>query len=88
MIKKLICLLWGHKTVHKGYTGETMRQSNGFGMTVDVALYQFTRTRFCTRCGKEVHPSNPGCDRTRHLVAGTVHNFVLPPDSENQSEGK
>ena len=32
----------------------------GQGMTVDVALYQFTRTRFCTRCGKEVHPSNPG----------------------------
>ncbi len=59
MIKELICWLWGHKTVHKGYTGETMRQSNGFGMAVDVALYTFTRTKFCTRCGKEVHPSNP-----------------------------
>ena len=42
-----------------------------------------------SRCGVvEEYQPNPGADRTRHLVTGTVQPFVLPPDSKNQSERK
>lgn len=52
MVKKLICLIWGHKTVHKAYTGETLPVTGKLGNAYKVALYRYERTSYCTRCGK------------------------------------
>jgi hypothetical protein len=54
MIKKLICWLWGHKTTHKAYTGETYHSVSLAGNQHTVSLYRWARTDFCTRCGKKV----------------------------------
>ena len=54
MIKWLICRLWGHKTVVKKYTGETMTATlNGFGDEGKVSLYVWGKVPFCLRCGKD-----------------------------------
>jgi len=52
MIKRLICFLWGHKTVHKAAIGEfqTLNQLTGYQQTGHY--YKFVQTPFCTRCGK------------------------------------
>jgi len=52
MIKWMICLLWGHKTVHKAYTGEKMKVTRILGNSHDVPLYRYEKTDFCIRCGK------------------------------------
>ena len=52
MLKWLICLLWGHKTVHKAYTGEKIRVRGVGGNEYDISLYKHHRTNYCTRCGK------------------------------------
>ena len=31
MITKLICLIWGHETVHKKFTGEKLRVVGALG---------------------------------------------------------
>ncbi len=52
MIKWLICLLWGHKTVSKAYTGETYPARNPFtGETRKGRLFRYERSKFCLRCG-------------------------------------
>ena len=55
MIKKLVCFLWGHKTVVKAYTGETYNTKSYAGMPLSVSLYKFVRNQFCLRCGTDVH---------------------------------
>ena len=55
MIKKLLCWLWGHKTVVKAYTGETMIADGAFDRDVKHPLYRWERSKFCTRCGKSIH---------------------------------
>lgn len=52
MIKCLICFLLGHKCVLKAYTGHTMKSSNGFGVDLTIALYDWRKMPFCVRCGK------------------------------------
>ncbi len=52
MIKKFWCFLWGHKTVVKAYTGETMLTKGRC-----VGLYRWKRMKFCARCGKDCHDS-------------------------------
>lgn len=54
MIKSLLCLLFGHRTIHKAMTG-TFQTKNGFGMDQTGHYYKWERTPFCTRCGKTVH---------------------------------
>jgi hypothetical protein len=54
MIKKLICYLWGHKTVHKAYTGQKVNCVGLMGNKYTISLYKFERTNFCTRCGKTI----------------------------------
>ena len=55
MIKWLICHLWGHKTVHRAVSGNTMRVSNRLSSGMEtVPLYVFLRTSYCTRCGKDI----------------------------------
>lgn len=58
MIKKLICWLWGHKTVVKAYTGKTYQTASCAGNPLSVSLYKWERTRFCLRCGDDVHRSD------------------------------
>lgn len=58
MIKALICLVWGHKTVVKAYTGETYETCSYGGNPLSVSLYKWERQRFCLRCGDDVYPSN------------------------------
>jgi len=52
MIKWIICLLWGHKTVHKAYTGEVISVLGSLGNRHDISLYRYEKTDFCIRCGK------------------------------------
>ena len=57
MLKKLICWLWGHKTVHKVVTGNTMEVTEPMtGLLKTVVLCKWERTPFCTRCGRTVTP--------------------------------
>lgn len=53
MIKKTICFIWGHKTVHKAYTGEKLSVVGVFGNTYDRSLYRYEKTPYCIRCGKK-----------------------------------
>lgn len=56
MIKKLICWIWGHKTVHKAATGERYDTIDRLtGMPIKGHYYKLVRSRFCRRCGKIVH---------------------------------
>lgn len=55
MIKKLICLLWGHKTVHLAATGEQFDTYDPLTMApIKANYYRYVRTSYCTRCGKDV----------------------------------
>lgn len=54
MIKYLICLIWGHKTVHKAFTGKKIDCIGLAGNEYTKSLYKFQRTKYCTRCGKPI----------------------------------
>lgn len=56
MIKKLLCLVWGHETVVKAFTGQTYQTASYIGNPLSVSLYKWERQRFCLRCGNDVHP--------------------------------
>lgn len=61
MIKALICLLWGHKTVVKAYTGQTYQTASYLGDPLTVSLYRWERQRFCLRCGLDANETkDPG----------------------------
>ena len=45
MIKKLICLLWGHKTICEKQVWEACGE---------IYNYVYERLPFCRRCGKDV----------------------------------
>ena len=54
MLKQLICWLWGCKTVHKAFTGETMPHHDRLlNQVIQAPLFRWERTNFCTRCGKD-----------------------------------
>lgn len=55
MIKWLICLMWGHKTVHKAATGEFSTIDRLTGQPTTGHYYKFDRTPYCTRCGDPVY---------------------------------
>jgi len=55
MIKKLICFLWGHKTVVKAYTGNTIPSYNALGMSAPSMAYTLKRLPYCKRCGRDVN---------------------------------
>ena len=73
MIKKLICWIWGHKTVHKVVTGHTMEVTQPMtGMLNTVPLFKYERTPFCPRCGETIHddkqtPRQPGCTKGKEV---------------------
>ena len=49
MWKKFLCWSLGHKTMVKGFTGQTLPH-NG----VEDKLYKWQREKYCIRCGEEV----------------------------------
>ncbi len=56
MIIKLICWLWGHKTILKAATGETFQTINqATGLPQTGHYYVLERKDFCVRCGKKIH---------------------------------
>jgi len=59
MLKKIICFLWGHKTVHKAYTGEQMSCISRLGTEYTISLFLYKKTPFCIRCGEDVKSNNP-----------------------------
>ena len=60
MIKEIICLLWGHKTVHKAYTGEKLTLIGRLGNTYELPVYRYEVSNFCTRCGRIPANENRG----------------------------
>jgi len=55
MIQKFLCWLFGHKTVVKAYTGQTLVADSHFERDFKHLLYRWERSKFCLRCGKIVH---------------------------------
>lgn len=64
MLKKLICSVWGHKTVVKAYTGRSIQTQNYLGQDLTVLAYVWTKSDFCLRCGQDqrapAHESTKG----------------------------
>jgi hypothetical protein len=54
MLKWLLCVLLGHKTVAKAYTGETYQNHSYGGNPLSVSMYVWKRHEFCLRCGNDV----------------------------------
>lgn len=54
MIKKIICLILGHKTVHKAYTGEKIDAVGVMGNHFTILMFKYEKTPFCTRCGHNI----------------------------------
>lgn len=50
MIKYLLCLLFGHKFVHKIISGKTI--THFFGDAYNTNTYRWEKSEFCMRCGK------------------------------------
>ena len=55
MIQKFLCWFFGHKTVLKAYTGQTLTADTTFEKDVKHPLYKYERSKFCIRCGVMVH---------------------------------
>lgn len=55
MVQKLVCWLFGHKTVYKAAVGTTITIDTCFEKGTVVPLMRLERSRFCLRCGKTVH---------------------------------
>lgn len=56
MLIRLLCWILGHRTVHQTFTGQQFKSVNPLtGMEVPGNYYKWTKTPFCTRCGKTVH---------------------------------
>ena len=53
MLKKIICLILGHKIIHKAYTGQQLETIGLAGNKHTINMYKFEKTDFCTRCGKK-----------------------------------
>ena len=55
MIQRFLCWLFGHKTVHKAFTGQVLVADGAFDRNVKHPLYKYEKTKFCVRCGTKVH---------------------------------
>ncbi len=72
-------------TVFRVVDGKTERVCEPWrGVFTDGKCYE---DNLADLVAKALKTANPSCLGTGHLVAGTQHNIVLPPDSDNQSEG-
>ena len=55
MIQKLLCWLFGHKTVFKAFTGQTAVVDGPFERGKTMPITVWSRSKFCLRCGTTVH---------------------------------
>jgi len=55
MIQKLLCWLFGHKTVFLATTGKILVTDDLFDRDVKNPLMVWARSKFCLRCGKIIH---------------------------------
>lgn len=55
MIQKFICWFFGHKTIVKAYTGDTIVADGAFDRDIKHLCYRYERLLFCVRCGTKVH---------------------------------
>lgn len=55
MLQKLLCWLLGHKTMFKAATGEVLVSDSAFDRDVKHALMKWERSKYCLRCGTQVH---------------------------------
>jgi len=55
MIQKLLCWLFGHKTVYKAFTGQTVAVDGHFDRNITTPVMTWERSKFCLRCGEKVH---------------------------------
>ena len=55
MIIKFICWVWGHSSMLKMFTGDTMISTSRLtGGDEKVMLYKWVKQKNCIRCGKEI----------------------------------
>ena len=88
MIQKLLCWLLGHKTVFQAATGHVLVVDAAFERDKKCPLMTTERSKFCLRCGVEVHhealrhPQQPGKDMPAMVYLG--HGIVVACDKENR----
>lgn len=60
MLKKLICLFWGHKFIVKAATGNTFDTKDRLtGEPIKGHYYKYERKDYCLRCGANlIHGNN------------------------------
>ena len=52
MIKQLICWVWGHKVMLKGFTGNIIKLGHE-----EFPTYKWEKQKHCLRCGRLVDES-------------------------------
>jgi hypothetical protein len=87
VLTKLICWLFGHKTMVKASTGNTFQTVNqATGLPQTGHYYRWERKPFCVRCGTKVHNPEEGpvqvsagssgpMTRTQYLLVTLVEEF-------------
>lgn len=55
MIQKLLCFLFGHKTLYKAFTGQIATIDGVFDRDIKTPIMTWQRSKFCLRCGKKIH---------------------------------
>ena len=64
MIQKLLCWLFGHKTVYRAFTGQTAVVDGAFDRGLTMPVMVWARSKFCLRCGTPVHQTVKGKSST------------------------
>ncbi len=55
MIQRLLCWLFGHKTMFKAAIGSTITVDTHFEKDQKLPLMKWERSKLCLRCGRVVH---------------------------------
>ena len=54
MMLRFICMVWGHKTMCKAFTGNVIKCTYpGYMYPCEVPTFKWERQKHCIRCGKE-----------------------------------
>ena len=56
MLQKLLCWLFGHKSVYRAYIGQTATITDSLTLQDrTLPVTKWVRSNFCLRCGTKVH---------------------------------
>ncbi len=55
MLKRFLCWFFGHKTVYKVFTGQTVVIDGYLDRNIVTPVYRWERNKYCLRCGTPVH---------------------------------